>query len=86
MNKRKRQDDRLYKKNYQTIIDNANGLCELCGALATEVHHIIFRSQLGTSELPNLICLCRKCHEQAHGVQAKEIRAVLLAIVKERSF
>ena len=47
------------------------------GAPASEVHHIVFRSQMGLSNLNNLACLCRDCHNKAHGVDAKEIREIL---------
>lgn len=74
MNKRKRHDDALYKKNRLAAYERANGLCENCGAPAVEIHHIIFRSHCGTSGLDNLICLCRRCHELAHGPQARQMR------------
>lgn len=31
-----------------------------------EVHHIIFRSQKGSDEENNLICLCKTCHDKLH--------------------
>ena len=74
MNKRKRKDDALYKKNRLAAYERANGLCELCGAPAVEIHHIVFRSHCGTSDLDNLIVLCRDCHERAHGPQARQMR------------
>lgn len=77
MNKAKRQDNELYKRSRKWAIERDNGLCVLCGAQATEVHHIVFRSQLGKSNLENLACLCRECHMMAHGIHAKEIRAYL---------
>ena len=45
MNKRKRRDDALYKKNRLPAYERAGGLCENCGAPAAEIHHIVFRSQ-----------------------------------------
>jgi 5-methylcytosine-specific restriction endonuclease McrA len=38
-----------------------------CTWLATEPHHIVFRSQGGKNELSNGISLCPVCHEFAHG-------------------
>lgn len=78
MNKRKAKDNALYKKTRIQCIERDNGLCVLCGGRATDVHHIVFRSQMGLSNLENLACLCRECHQQAHGVNAKKIRALLL--------
>ena len=47
-------------------------LCESCGGLSCEIHHITPRSKFGskTKHLQdhpsNLIALCRTCHEKAH--------------------
>ena len=80
MNKRKRQDDALFRKNKIIAYERADGLCEVCGAQAVECHHIIFRSHCGTSVLINLICLCRACHEMAHGPKAKQMRELFIKI------
>ena len=45
----------------------------------------MFRSQGGLSDLRNLACLCIQCHNQAHGVFAKEIRKHLLEEVEKRT-
>ena len=82
MNKRKREDDKLYKITRSKAIERDKGLCVICGAIACEVHHIVYRSHLGTSILSNLACLCLQCHSEAHGVNAKEIRKHLLEVVK----
>jgi 5-methylcytosine-specific restriction endonuclease McrA len=41
--------------------------CEKCGAVAVDIHHKKFKSQGGTDDVENLIALCRKCHDRAHG-------------------
>lgn len=74
MNRRKRRDDALYRKNRLPAYERAGGVCENCGAPAAEIHHITFRSHCGTSDLDNLIVLCRDCHEKAHGPDAKAMR------------
>lgn len=85
MNKRKREDNRLFKKNKPIVYERSNGICELCLTnRAVEVHHIVFRSQLGTSNLHNLACLCRQCHEMAHGIHAKEIRKMLQEYISKK--
>lgn len=81
MNKRKRQDNALYARTRKWAYERDDGLCVLCGAMATEVHHIEFRSHGGLSNLNNLACLCRDCHTKAHGSEAKKIREIL----KERN-
>lgn len=77
MNKRKKLDNVLYARTRKRAYERDNGQCVLCGAPASEVHHIVFRSQMGLSNLNNLACLCRDCHNKAHGVDAKEIREIL---------
>jgi len=42
-------------------------LCEQCGKQAVDIHHKKLKSQQGTDEIDNLIALCRKCHDAAHG-------------------
>ena len=39
--------------------------CEVCGTMATDIHHIQARRMGGTKEkddIHNLMALCRKCH------------------------
>lgn len=43
-------------------------LCEKCGSVAVDIHHIKYKSQGGTDDRDNLIALCRDCHNEAHGV------------------
>lgn len=90
MNKKKRLDDKLYKITRPKAIerDSIDGYpcCVICGAPATEVHHILPRGRGGTSELNNLACLCIYCHVPiAHGVHAKEVRRKLQEIISERT-
>jgi 5-methylcytosine-specific restriction endonuclease McrA len=42
-------------------------LCEACGRPAKDIHHIEGRGK-GKDVISNLIALCRKCHERAHGI------------------
>ena len=75
MNNRKKRDNKLYSVTRKQAYERDNGQC----------HHIVFRSQGGLSELRNLACLCMQCHNQAHGVFAKEIRKHLLEEVEKRT-
>lgn len=85
MNKRKREDNKLYAVTRKQAYERDNGLCVICGSVATQCHHIVFRSQGGLSDLKNLACLCTDCHYHAHGVFAKEIRKNLLKEVEKRT-
>ena len=78
MNRRKKLDNVIYARTRKWAYERDKGLCVLCGAMASEVHHIVFRSQMGLSNLKNLACLCRDCHNKAHGEHAKEIREILI--------
>ena len=40
--------------------------CEACHSPAVEIHHINGRGK-GKDDIKNLMALCRKCHERAHG-------------------
>ena len=83
MNKRKRNDNKLYATTRKQAFERDNGCCVICGSsCGLQVHHIVYRSRLGTSILSNLACLCLQCHNEAHGVNAKEIRTRLLETVR----
>lgn len=86
MNKRKRIDNKLYAITRKQAFERDNGCCVICGSSwGLQCHHIVFRSQGGLSELRNLACLCMQCHNQAHGVFAKEIRKHLLEEIEKRT-
>ncbi len=72
---------REFAKIKPLIAERDNYCCRLCGRKADDIHHIVFRSQGGTNEEDNLICLCRACHEKAHGIDADAVREVLRALV-----
>jgi len=55
-------------------------LCQVCGALANDVHHIVFKSRGGDDSDNNLISLCRHCHQEAHGTDSREVRGELQRI------
>lgn len=85
MNKRKREDNKLLKQNRPKVLERDNYSCVLCcGHEGMAIHHVIFRSQLGKSTMDNLACLCLQCHNEAHGINAKEIRAHLLELVRAK--
>lgn len=64
-------------KDWQTAramrIAYAHGLCEICGAVGTEVHHKVHITPKNVSDpsvtlsQDNLILLCTECHNREHG-------------------
>jgi 5-methylcytosine-specific restriction endonuclease McrA len=51
---------------YQQIVEE-QPYCQLCGSTEwLEIHHIIYKSQLGKTTKDNLIRLCKKCHMKCH--------------------
>ena len=70
--------ERFYKSDRwhmarNIIIARANGLCEKCGKVGTEVHHIIKLTPDNVDDVSisinpkNLILLCKDCHNKEHG-------------------
>ena len=52
------------------VLDRDNYTCQYCKGKTKdsklEVHHIIFRRNIGSDEESNLICLCKTCHDKLH--------------------
>jgi 5-methylcytosine-specific restriction endonuclease McrA len=71
-----------YKDKYKQLNkvgEQDNILCESCCLdYAVDIHHIQFRSQLGSDEESNLIALCRDCHNMAHDgdIKAEDLRKI----------
>ena len=52
------------------VLDRDNYTCQHCKGKSKdsklEVHHIVFRSNGGSDEESNLVCLCKTCHDKLH--------------------
>lgn len=70
------------------VIQNANGICELCGQQGPfidksgqyflEGHHVVFLSQDGEDTIANAVALCPNCHKKCHHAQdTKAVREEL---------
>ena len=65
-------NSKAWKNTRQAYYESKQGLCELCGQPADEVHHKIFikPSNIGNTDITlnwdNLQCLCRSCHSSIH--------------------
>ena len=58
------------------VITRDRGLCQLCGKVGAEIHHIIFKSKMGDNKPNNLTLLCKECHTGqfgVHGISNKNI-------------
>lgn len=58
-----------YKERYYKFhgLDKSDILfCKNCGKVATNLHHVKYRSQGGTDDPTNLIPLCNLCHKFHH--------------------
>ena len=62
--------------------------CEVCGTMATDIHHIQARGMGGTKEkddIHNLMALCRKCHiekgdKKQHMEFLKDVHEIFIKI------
>ena len=53
-------------------------VCEICRGAGVDVHHIDEKGMGGDPQekkdvIENLICLCRSCHDRAHGIKLPKI-------------
>jgi 5-methylcytosine-specific restriction endonuclease McrA len=64
-----RKHVRTYLKHHNIGIEDL-WYCENCGTQEhiynLDIHHIVHRSQMGTDEPENLMCVCRRCHSGHH--------------------
>ena len=63
----------------RVVTARSRGLCEACGAPATDWAHRIARSQGGPWAASNGVHLCRRCHAACHAapLQAIEVGLIL---------
>jgi len=54
--------------------------CEVCGAKSVDVHHIRGRGK-GKDVIGNLMALCRKCHNAAHGLEKTYLHPDMLQVI-----
>ena len=79
-------------KNYLEWAGSSDGKvnCEVCGAVAVDIHHVEPRSSFGSKRkderdhISNLVALCRECHQMAHGPDSRKAKDDLKKIVNQR--
>lgn len=50
----------------QAIYDREGGLCQSCGGLGNQVHHVKYKSQMGRGVITNGMLICNDCHDRIH--------------------
>jgi len=81
--------------NYYTKFNYTQGdviLCEVCNAVAVDIHHVIPRSKFGSKRKheqdhwSNLIALCHHCHTISHqGPGIRQFNDKLKELVAKRN-
>ena len=67
------QQGNLYNKNLREFIfSKTKGRCSYCEEKATEIDHVIPRSNGGTNSTYNLVASCRSCNEKKSNLSLKE--------------
>ena len=66
------QQGNLYQKELRSFIfSRSDGKCVYCGAKATEIDHVVPRSNGGTNSTYNLVAACRSCNEKKSNLTLK---------------
>ena len=72
------QQGPLYNTNLRDFIfSKTNGRCSYCGAKATEIDHIVARSNGGTNSTYNLTPTCRACNQIKSNLSLKEFGKIM---------
>jgi len=60
-------DPEAYQQLCRQVLQRDGWRCQQCGSRTNlQVHHMKFRSHVGTDSEENLITLCCECHERLH--------------------
>lgn len=54
------------KETRDRIIERDGGKCRECGAIGTEIHHVLYKSRGGRGVFTNGLLLCQLCHKRVH--------------------
>lgn len=58
-----------WQERRQLALARTNGLCQHCGQIATQVHHVKYPKRFEEDHPHCLIPVCDRCHDIHHGVQ-----------------
>ena len=74
----KYQQGPLYQTKLRSFIfSRSNGKCVYCGTKATEIDHVIPRSNGGTNSTYNLVASCRACNQIKSNLTLKEFSKIM---------
>jgi hypothetical protein len=65
-----------WRKIREKVLERANGLCELCGEPAAEVHHLSYSKEIlrgDKRKLRHLIAICRACHQSGEFAAGQKV-------------
>lgn len=60
-----------FKKNRLLKLEQTKGLCEICGAIVSDIHHI--DKTVTNHDIENLMALCHSCHMKQHSVGRPQV-------------
>jgi 5-methylcytosine-specific restriction endonuclease McrA len=66
-------NSKVWRKTRGLYFNSKHGLCEICGSVGEEVHHIVpltrknLNNERITLDFDNLMLLCKQCHFDEHG-------------------
>ena len=70
--KRIKLSNGAYRKLAKAVLERDANTCQHCGCWTNSPpHHIIYRSQMGSDILENLVTLCWNCHRGVHDGKIK---------------
>lgn len=63
---KKAERGKFSERTAEMIVERDNGLCQECGAIGSEIHHVKFKSQGGRGVFTNGMLVCPSCHRKIH--------------------
>lgn len=68
-----------WREKRLAVMKRSHGKCEFrCGRDAAHVHHVRYPKVLGTEPLEDLVAVCERCHETAHGIKRESMMKELI--------
>ena len=68
MAKRSAYEQKVYERNKALMYQRDGWKCRCCRSRNNLTpHHVVYQSHGGTDDLFNLLTLCIRCHDDAHG-------------------